>query len=578
MQLYSPSPAQRFNYQMLRHHLGDESTAQLLYELDQIPTGQLISDNIITELTSDGALDRGVSQFIAERPYQLVLRDSSHRYLAESLLFYLANRDQGQNLPAFHPDHPDHHIATRFLFTPATWQDAMIYIRYHDGRLTNISPNEISNGADTLLNYRVRYITRHFTDKSIIAALGMLFDLNQLDQNVNKLYELLSLATCEKDLEHKFLNQKLQKVTELNFSKFDDMFEYPVWFEFSDEVTEQIIQRILDDKLQDYQIDYYLGVEEHHHDYAKIYPAIKHIITNTYDQHLLWTAGDVLNLIWKAIPDDEQLQAWFRREVYQMYWPKIGSVWPIQHYDEFKFENKNKQKIFDDALSWVLCLKDIDQINRPLGAYLRKLARDCEDITRLPDPVMKRVFDIRHRRKSSARFYQAAFTEFGEDEAIRCTSYPDNLEEAKITLDHIVAGDLDSDNYMFALEQLVLTGNWPKVGAYIINRYADELPRIADQIEMLNESEIYNREWIISIFTAATGAATELDEIPALEHFAAAIKALPIHRTEKSKAHELIDTHLEIARQNVADFQREQKALVKAFTPLMSAAASHQKS
>lgn len=120
-------------------------------------------------------------------------------------------------------------------------------------------------------------------------------------------------------------------------------------------------------KLTNEQIDYFLGASDEFHDYAKWFKVAKHILTTTHDSHVFWTAGDVLSIIWKAVPADEKSQKWFKDQIYEIFWPRVSSVWPLLNEEKIVFEYDEETRILRDSIWWLRVLDDLKERLPELG-------------------------------------------------------------------------------------------------------------------------------------------------------------------------------------------------------------------
>ena len=135
---------------------------------------------------------------------------------------------------------------------------------------------------------------------------------------------------------------------------FDQLFTYPCWIEFTDEANQIIFSKILHNKLSNEQIDYFLGASDDIVHYDQWFKVAKHILITTHDSHVFWTAGDILSIIWKAVPSDEKSQKWFRDEIFDIFWPRVGSVWPLLNKNSINFNHDEDSKILKDSIGQVL--------------------------------------------------------------------------------------------------------------------------------------------------------------------------------------------------------------------------------
>lgn len=516
-------------------------------EINAINPSELC-DRDIFNTDADFSSEAEIRKFLYGQPYYLMLSEDEFE-LAVAIIFLIR-----KNLRQLRPG--DQTLS--FFSSPTLWQDAMIYIRYLNQRIWNLSPDTIQRGRDALAAYRASYLLDKLGLERTCNLVQNFFDVERFQENSGKFYEFINEILGE-DLAKKFSVQTKPKIIDLDSLDFENLFRYPDWLEFTPATQDEIIRRILADEMEERDIDYYLGVSEAHENYVKLFPAICKVIRSTKNPHLLWTAGDVLNLIWKNLPEDPEIQKWMRHQIYDLYWPRINSVWPVEHYNDFDFKDESERRIFDDALNWVMCLDDITKQSTKLKGYLMRLShQDFDQVQKsTPSAVWKRVFNIKFQRLDTRHKFKAAWENLDTYDAWRYLSYPNTIKEADLVLNKIIDNlDTPYDEAAFGLEQLLLSGNLPKVGAYIIS--------------YLNES--YDRFWLkfgeiaddfLSFFTAACSGASEKDEAEPLEKLAekyrVSLAEFPLAKEYIAK----VDLALKQAKQQIKDFQREQANLAK---------------
>ena len=173
--------------------------------------------------------------------------------------------------------------------------------------------------------------------------------------------------TLHVSLDTLFLTQEKIVITKEKAKNFDNIFEYPCWVNFSDEANNIIFKKILDNELSDEQIDYFIGASDTIHHYDEWFKVVKHIFAATKNAHVFWTAGDILNIIWKAVPDDAKSQKWFKDEIYNIFWPHVDSIWPLLNQNAIKFDQNEKSKILKDSIGWLQSLDDLKERLPELG-------------------------------------------------------------------------------------------------------------------------------------------------------------------------------------------------------------------
>ncbi|MBQ9020372.1 hypothetical protein IJ096_03590 [Candidatus Saccharibacteria bacterium] len=463
-------------------------------------------------------------------------------------------------------------------FSPARWQDIQILDRYNQNIFLVFTQDQAHSALMAIGYYHARYAIEHLSKETISKIVKKyVFTTPQDDEDLTiwqqatedtaiRLYADLSKALKEPDFKNMFMKLEPKTVTVAMLKDFKEVVKYPARLKFTKAAQEKIEEQILANKLPARTADYYLGSFATYTDSAKQLSIVEHIIKNTTDQHLLWTAGDILNMIWKSLPEDEYLQSSFRRKVYNLYWPRINSTWPIVNYQKIEFKSEIDQQIFDDALGWIFSLKDIDKHNPSIGHYLEFLsAFPPEDQSEegIPNPIINSAFLIKHRNDSSQNIAKTAIKEFPALEAFAILSSPETTEDAKAVIDLIFSTPIDPDDLPAIIEKILLNGKDKETGPYLLNAFAAHAENLTNNFTKINVDEPKNHKILLGLLEAAADGATEPTEIPALESFADTITSLPSADSEKPAIKASLEKILTVAKNNVKDYQSAQKILIE---------------
>ena len=245
------------------------------------------------------------------------------------------------------------------ITTPALWQDVAIYIRYKKRDVWSLSDEQLSCARYAIVIYQVKYITEHLKKPDILQALNQFFT-----QTPEEYYPLMHFLEkkLHASIDSLLFTQEKLIITKEMANDFDQIFAYPCWPEFTDEANQLIFSKILNGELSDEQIDYFLGASDDITHYDQWFKIIKHVLTTTHDSHVFWIAGDILSIIWKAIPTtDKKSQKWFRNQVFEIFWPRVGSVWPLKNEDAIDFNKDEDAKILKDSIGWLRVLDDLKE-------------------------------------------------------------------------------------------------------------------------------------------------------------------------------------------------------------------------
>lgn len=253
---------------------------------------------------------------------------------------------------------------TEIKTSPALWQDAEIFIRYKKRNVWSLTDEQRDNARFAMLIYQTKYVINHFKKPEILDILNKFFTQNT--NNPTSIQELFEkkLHTSFASL---FLSQEKITITKEKINDFDKIFDYPCWVEFTDEANDIIFKKILDNKLTDEQLDYFLGASDDMSHYDKWFKVVKHILKTTKNSHVFWTAGDILNIIWQAIPEDEKSEKWIKDEIFDIFWPRVNSIWPLKNEHKIDFDQDEETKILSDSIGWLRSLDDLKERLPELG-------------------------------------------------------------------------------------------------------------------------------------------------------------------------------------------------------------------
>lgn len=369
----------------------------------------------------------------------------------------------------------------------------------------------------------------------------------------------IGLKIGEKDFDSKFLKQEKPRVVDvMELDDFDSLFAYPEWIEFTSEAHIEIFRRILYDEMTDAQMICYFSSLPKYQNYVNLYPVVKHVAMTTNNIDLLSTLWQITDDIWGSIPvEDKALQDWFRGELYDTYWVRIGDIWPIKHYQKITLRY-NRQAVFDFALNWIMTIDNVGDFNPELKLYLESFeGDDMEDmrLRLLPEPVWKRCIDMELKKCTSPKEQRERAIKLGGDSAEiwRRFCYPSTIEQAEDFLESFI---LEKDRFdkMDLLEELLITGNYPTVGAFIIQWLTDNLHEWGE--------ELYYND-IIDIFTAACMGATEYDELEPLKRLANKCRRIKIPTEKHQSMLETISSALKLARKNVELYSMQRNEVSK---------------
>lgn len=549
-------------------------------ELNRINPVSLIQARITDELNgAKDSRDFSVSKFIHDRPYHLAFLDEESLELAKLILEFIS----GNDIDMAHPK-------------SRVWADAIIYIKYLNHMASNLTEEQILNGKQALRVYRLCHLIENLGEQGLNNAINEFFAPNNFIAGVGNFYQFMNSKLGNGKIEEMFTT--CEEVTVEDFKIDEDgkerlrsLWDKPVVMRFSDKMDSAIVQEISNGNLDDDIADLYLNNYDKVLDkkpYSTIYPALKYIATHTSRYDTLYMVGDILNNIWKNLPDDDALQAWFRKEIHEIYWPRIESVWVIQNINRISFigeldtssllrsidsgDADGNRAITQDAITWVMCLEDISSLNPEIADYLETFKdKPMDQLAKtVIEPVWKRIFDDRFgsTSKSTAEQTFNAILKYCDENTLNRLAYVDSIEEARVLLDDLFTGNKviqKSEEWvaLSILEQLVLNGNRKGIGSYIFHRFTDDFGELVNFLEWFGDFDGLTYGYLISIFSASCEGATELDEYKPLKELSSKILELDVDSSQKATMELMVSNALKTAKQNIDRYQFQQADLEK---------------
>lgn len=417
-----------------------------------------------------------------------------------------------------------------FDFTVLDYLGAVSYIHHVDGTEHILNPDDLADCRSALQKYRLQYIheklgwnklNKFFADLIAFDSAELFKGLSRLiDEPVSKLF--IKLETIKSNC------------TELRVGdnhNIESLFtRRPVLVDFSEDTRTTIhekIQKLSPASLRSdaKSVAFYLANYILHEDVwplKDVLLTVAYIISNipmddfnsTHADQLLWVAGEIINDAWKSLAEDEDVQRKYRDFVYSIYWPRIGGLWPIIHYDEFEFKDEATAKMFNDILSFVVCLDDLTERNLDFNEYLK----NYNPKKYYAHEMVRRKAFILSLRDLSAREQFNRIMAFEPGIAWFYLTYPKGIDEAKILLTELFkkrGNKFDLPARFATIESLVITPNAIGVGEYILNyldRHLDDLAALFYQ-DTANDPE----QSLVDLFIAMSKGISEENEFAPLK-------------------------------------------------------------
>ena len=426
-----------------------------------------------------------------------------------------------------------------FDFSPTEYYDAVNFIKHLNCQEFLLNWCDESKCRKALQKYKLQYVVKKLgwnRLNDIFAALveNDAFDIFAkidcaLGEKIEKVYDTLET----KNFSDSKMSKKLKDDPHFYYHGFSQLFSEPVLVDFAPSENKKICDDILKQgggSLRAGTYGFYFAnylLNEDKFSYAEILPAVAHIIktlpfddfNGTHTEDLFYLCGEIIDNCWRYISEEKSVQKYFRDFVYEIYWPRVGALWPIVHRKEFEFGDPAGGKMFDDATNFVLSLKDIDERNAEIKEYLEKVAEDIDYAT----PLGRRVLCYAQKDIVEPEEELAAIMEQVRPEDWGSfLSYPETIKEAELLLAEIFntkknAKMSDLSTRLSVLEALILTFNADGVGEYILSYLHDNFSKLA---KIVSTGGAENDKSILSdLFVAACKGVSEENELEPLMKF-----------------------------------------------------------
>lgn len=528
-------------------------------EVNSISPKDLLDDS--TRLTTIAE----AVKYIFDRPYYFLFTNDQERVL----FYFLLTKDTED-----------------YANNPVVWSKALDYIRYYNKNGFNYNECKVRDGIAAVNVYLADYAIKTLGNTKLDSFLKHFLDFSLLQENAGHLYDLLAKALSVRSLEDVFLKQKINKADTNSVEDFNKLFTKPQRIEFTTQAHQRISQFILDGTLDEAQIMLYLNTYEKPDNYVRLYSVLKHILKTTNSPSLFYKAGDLLNNIWQTLPNDIELNRWFEKEIYDIYWPRIGGIWTIEHYDMLKLDTKDSGELYnyilyldddedtpseirsirkyncstsiiEDSIGWILCLDNLGEFNPELKDFLEKKTQD-DDMQNLQPECLKRyLHSSKHKGSDISEMYSEL--SFADNEVLfELMRHPDTNESADFILNKVLHDDsvFVIFNRLEVMERLLLARQKEGIKAHV-------LQYLVRHFSIFSASLENNYDYIISMFTAACNAACENDEIEPLEKMAEKCKSIDIPESELQCQLGIIDSALVYAKDIVKRYDMQRKDLAK---------------
>lgn len=427
--------------------------------------------------------------------------------------------------------------------TAFDYYKAVGYLKHLSGEDYILNEGDISEGASALSKYRLVYVSSKIGWNKLDKIFAQMVNSKALDlsKRVKKVLgeEIGSIITSLETIKSDHTGLRV-----FDADNLEKLFSRPVLVDFPKATHTKIIKDIMERSGQSFNPDgkaiaYYLAnylLNEDKLPYSDILPAVAHIVetmpdddfNNTHTDELFWLCGQILDQSWRYLEEDDKVQKKYRDMMYQLYWPRVGSLWPVLHRDEFYFKHESASKIFEDSLSFVMSLEDITERNDEIRLFLDK---NAGHIGYKAGALGRRAFVYSLRGLEPEQEFERILQMIEPNDYDGYLTYPSSVRSAELLLDELFRTDpgarITGYHRMAVFEAVLMTPNTFGVGEYIL-RYIDE--RFEDFVRIVS-TEVLNMGFeplaaLTDLFIAISKGITEENEFPAFKSIKAKLTEL----------------------------------------------------
>lgn len=423
------------------------------------------------------------------------------------------------------------------------WLNAMTYLRYKNQRtLLDLDCTAIERGAKVLREYQIIYMLEVY-GKDRIKSLTDDYFRNYHYLNGANIFDFIGEELGD-NLSQKFVEQQKPRIiaeSDLEKIRFLDLYRYPEWVKFSPEANAKIVSKILHNELTDEEMLHYLYVNDREEGYVELYPAVKHILQTTSNHELFCTAGDILNWIWISLPDDNKMEKWMQKEIYDIFWPRIGSIKKFQLSEKPDFTNNDERYIFEDALTWILSLEDEtwQKYNHDLWKIVKQESEqnaDCISDKYIRE-ISDRAFASKCTRMNAVEIMESIEARYDDEFInhislyIRLCNHAGCVNEGVGEIFKLILLGCNEES---GDKHRIRTDDIPKVLYELASSYTFHYHDCICKLMIKNLSKLarcVHEADFATIFMEACGGAKRQNEIPLLKDLADAIRKQYEHKT-----------------------------------------------
>ena len=480
-------------------------------------------------------------------------------------------------------NYAEYYKEDRLEITLSNYIDAIDEIKHLNHLDTNFATFEqISSGRDAIAKYRLRYILEQL-GKNDTEDVFYNFDIKKA--RPGDLFANVSKKLGE-DISKKFTKYEVVKTDNSETNVLGDnikqLFEYPVVVDFSNEAHEKLREDIAEMSPSILRtresIGYYLASCRYLLDklpLQKILPTALEVLrkmpkddfNHTNTDQTYYAASWLVDRAWSAITegkDDYGIR--FGNIIYNNVWPQIDGIWPIKHYGKYKLigalgeeENDAGTYIFERALSFILALDNLDELNPELYNLLKEDGWSPSDKVRRKKFLLK-IADLEDKNVfRQLREYMKKANPMDAENTLNNLAlyFPTTIERTDFLINALLdeQDELFSDTRDTMWIKLLSTVHYKGIGAHILQRVVDNFEKI---VGLIGERQI------VDIYFAACTGVDEDDEVALLKEFKNKVQNLEIKKDEDSdfieKNVKVLDSTFTAAKKHIEEtaFQRKE--------------------
>lgn len=422
-----------------------------------------------------------------------------------------------------------------FDFTVIDYYQAVLYLRHISGEDYLLNWEDIDNSQNALNKYRLKYVVDKIGWNKLDAIFVKLVKtkstklFNEIQKTLGKsVYSIYDkLETIKSD------RTSLECIEPNNL---ENLFNRPVLVDFTKAAHKAILKDILERRGNSFNPDarsialYFANylLNEDKLPFPDVLPAVVHTIgvmpdddfNHTHTDDLFFMCGEIIDHAWRYLEEDDAKQKEFRDLVYGIYWPRVDGLWPIVYRNKIEFKRESAGKIFDDAVSFVMSLNDIDKRNKEIKDFLDK---NAEQINYKAGALGRRAFVYSLKGLNSEQEFERILEKIEPQDYHSYFTYPGSIKDAKLLLTELFRVDDDARitgaNRLATFESLVITPNTMNVGKYIlgyIDEHFDEFVQIVSE-DVKESTRLDPLIVVTDFYVAMSKGVTEENEFPALK-------------------------------------------------------------